>query len=98
MLKKLLLVTAGLALAAPALADGGRHGNDRHRFQRPHHAQAHRPPHRPVVIHHAPRHHYYQPAPVVYYRPAPVMHYYQPAPAYYPIGPSGLSLSFNFPL
>jgi len=55
MLKKLLLAAAGLALAAPALADGWHRGHYKPRHE-PRHARHYHPP---VVV--------YRPAPVVYY-------------------------------
>jgi hypothetical protein len=83
MLKKLILATAALTLAAPAFADGrdhrGGHGNG-HGHNK-HHWKHH---HRPVVVMPPPRVVYYAPPPRVYYAPpAPV--YYSPPPAvYYP--------------
>lgn len=83
MLKKLLLAAAGLALAAPALADGWHRGHYKPRYE-PRHVRHYHPP---VVV--------YRPAPVVYhYRP---YYYYHPAPVAYPVAP-GLSLSFTIPL
>jgi hypothetical protein len=99
MMKKLVLVAAGLALATPALAEGWHRGHDKHRAQPQRHAQHHfRPAHRPVVIHHAPRvihRHHYQPVAYSYYPPPPVAYY--PPVASFPIA-SGLSLSFTLPL
>src|SRR2546421_890812 len=71
MLKKLILVAAGLAFAAPVFAHDGHRGHGpRHHF---HHFHP-----RPVVVVPAPRV-YYAPAPVYYAPPAVVYH---PAPVY----------------
>jgi hypothetical protein len=90
MLKKLAALAAGLVIAAPALADRGRH--EGHHFR--HHYS-----HRPVVVVPAPRV-VYAPAPVYYYAPPPrVVYYAPPAPVYYPPVPhSGISVRLHFPL
>jgi hypothetical protein len=78
MLKKLILATVGLAIAAPALADN-RHRGYRHDY-RPHVV------HRPAVVHH------YRPVVHQYYRPAPrpvyVVHRAPPPPpvVYHQVG------------
>ena len=74
MFKKIALVTAALAVSAPAFADGGHrgHGHVRHVVvHKPHYVV-----HRPAVVHRGVVHHYYRPAPRpvvhhVYHRPAP---------------------------
>lgn len=94
MLKKLLVVAAGLALSAPVLADGRdhRHHDYGHHHYRPHHHA------RPVVIMPPPRV-YYAPAPRVVYAAPPARVYYPPAPVYHaPVGPSGISIRLHFPL
>ena len=99
MLKKLILVaaslTAGLAIAAPALADGGhRH----HRNKSAHHWKYHSHA-RPVVVMPPPRV-YYAPPPRVYYAPPPRV-YYAPAPrpVYQAPAPhGGISIRLHFPL
>jgi hypothetical protein len=96
MLKKLILATAALMIAAPALADGGhrhykpnnhykhyKHYPQRHVHQWKHH-------HRPVVMMPPPRVYYAPPPRVVYAPPRPV--YHAPAPS------SGISIRLHFPL
>jgi hypothetical protein len=84
MLKKLILVAAGLVLSAPVLADRGHY---KHHWKHQRHYQHHYS--RPVVIMPAPRVYYAPPAPV-YYAPAPV--YRAPLPH------SGVSIRLHFPL
>jgi hypothetical protein len=81
------------AIAAPAFADNGWHGERHERFDRGHERfeRFHYAPWR-VVVAPAPRV-IYAPAPY-YYTPAPV--YYRPAPVY-PVTP-GVSISFRLPL
>lgn len=73
MLKKIVLATLGLALAAPAFADRGHrghgHGHYKHRVV----VHERHVVHRPAVVHH-----YYRPAP----RPVYVVH---PAPRPRPV-------------
>ena len=99
MLKKLLLIAAGLALSAPALADGrhhGHHGHDKHHWKHHHHKHHYK--------HHYHYHHHYArpvvvmpPAPVYYAPPAPVV--YAPAPVYRSPEPHGnVSIRLHFPL
>lgn len=86
MLKKLLLIAAGLAVAAPVLAD---HKHDRgHNYGHHKHYKHHH--HRPVVVMPPPRVHYAPPPRPVYYAPAPV--YRAPVPT------SGVSIRLHFPL
>jgi hypothetical protein len=73
MLKKLTILTAALAVSAPAFADRGHrgHGHDRHDRRvvvHKHHYVQHRP---------APVYHYYRPAP----RPVYVVRHAPPPPA-----------------
>ena len=90
MLKKLLLIAAGLALSAPVLADhkhnrGHHYGHHKHYKHYKHHH------HRPVVV---------MPPPRVYYAPPPRPVYYVPAPVYRPapVPSSGVSIRLHFPL
>ena len=96
MLKKLLVIAAGLALSVPVLADGRHKDHGRH-FTPPGHHFKHHGHSRPVVIMPPPRV-YYAPRPrVVYAPPAPV--YYAPAPVYRaPIPSSGVSIRLHLPL
>ncbi len=96
MLKRLILaaagLTAGLMIAAPALADGG-HGYDQrygYRHGHRHHHWKHHP-HRPVVV---------MPPPRVFYAPPPrVVYAPPPRPVYYPpVHDSGISIRLHFPL
>lgn len=94
MLKKLILaaagLTAGLMIAAPALADGGHRHAPRHYHWKPHH--------RPLVVMPPPRV-YYAPAPRVYYAPPPRVYYAPPRPIYHaPLPESGISIRLHFPL
>ena len=92
MLKKLLVIAAGLALSAPVLADH-KHKHHRHKHHHQHDHHRHYTPsyHRPVVVMPPPRVVYYAPPPrPVYHVPAPV--YHAPAPA------SGVSIRLHFPL
>lgn len=89
MLKKVILVAAGLALSAPVLA------HDRHRGHHSHHHSHfgnHHRHARPVVVMPPPRV-YYAPRPVYVAPPAPV--YYSPPPA---PPSSGISIRLHFPL
>ena len=87
MLKKLIVVAAGLIVSAPVLAG---HGHDKHYWK--HQRHFYYPPHyapRPVVV---------MPPPHVYYAPPPAPVYYAPPqPAYRP-APSGVSIRLHFPL
>ena len=74
MLKKLTILAAALAVSAPAFADRGPRGHDRHDRRvvvHKHHYVQHRPA--PVV------HHYYRPAP----RPVYVVRHAPPPPVVY---------------
>jgi hypothetical protein len=90
MLKKLIVVAAGLIVSAPVLAG---HGHDKHYWKR-HHPHSYYHP-RPVVVM-PPPHVYYAPAPVYVAPPAPV--YYAPPQPVYPRSPSGVSIRLHFPL
>jgi hypothetical protein len=92
MLKKLIVVAAGLIVSAPVFADHG-HGYGHYK----HHWKHHYYQPRPVVVM-PPPHMYYTPPPRVYYAPpAPV--YYAPPPVYQaPVPQSGVSIRFHFPL
>jgi hypothetical protein len=91
MLKKLILVAAGLALSAPVLADHKHHWKHHHHYKHHHHS-------RPVVVMPPPRIYYTPPPRVVYYAPpAPV--YYAPPPVYRaPVPHGGVSIRLHFPL
>jgi hypothetical protein len=103
MLKKLAALAAGLVIAAPALADRGRH--EGHHFR---HHYSHRPVvvvpaprvvYAPAPVYYAPAPVYYEPAPVYYAPPPRVVYYAPPAPVYYPPVPhSGISVRLHFPL
>jgi hypothetical protein len=103
MLKKLLILAAGLALAAPALADRG-HGHQKRHWKPPHHSHYHG---RPVVVVPPARFAYvppprvvYAPPPVVYYAPPPARVYYAPPPVVHraPAPAGGVSIRLHFPL
>jgi hypothetical protein len=103
MLKKLLVIAAGLVIAAPAFADRdhrGGHGHDKHRWKQHHHPRHHGHGHGHHYGHH--RWHYARPVvvmppPQVYYAPPRVVH--APAPVYHEPAPGGaVSIRFHFPL
>ena len=97
MLKKLILVLAGLTLAAPAFADGG-HRHQRHKHHQHHSHWKHHSHHRPIVVMPPPRV-YYAPRPRVYYAPPPRVYYAPPRPVYRaPVPSSGISIRLHFPL
>jgi hypothetical protein len=89
MLKKLIVVAAGLIVSAPVFAG---HDYDKHYWK--HHRHFYYAP-RPVVVM-PPPHVYYAPAPVYVAPPAPV--YYAPPQPVYPRGASGVSIRLHFPL
>jgi hypothetical protein len=99
MLKKLILVLAGLTLAAPVFADGGhRHHRHKHHSHKHHPHWKHHSHHRPVVVMPPPRA-YYAPRPRVYYAPPPRVYYAPPRPVYRAPAPaSGVSIRLHFPL
>jgi hypothetical protein len=94
MLKKIILVLAGLLVAAPVLADGGhRHHRHKHQSHWKHHSH-----HRPLVVMPPPRV-YYAPRPRVYYAPPPRVYYAPPRPVYSaPLPSSGISIRLHLPL
>jgi hypothetical protein len=68
MFKKIAIVTAALAVSAPAFADRGHRDHRGHGYGHSRHVVVHKPHyvvhHRPVVVHRPVVHH-------VYHRPAP---------------------------
>lgn len=97
MLKKLLVIAAGLALSAPVLADGRHNDHGRHFKQHGHHFKHHHHPRRVVVM--PPPRVYYAPRPRVVYAPPPAPVYYAPPPVYRaPVPSSGVSIRLHFPL
>jgi hypothetical protein len=98
MLKKLLVIAAGLALSAPVLADHkhkhhrGHHHAHQYDDHRGHHRHYQPHYHRPVVVMPPPR--------VVYYAPPPRPVYHLPAAPVYgaPAPSSGVSIRLHFPL
>ncbi len=93
MLKKLLVIAAGLALSAPVLADHKHHRGhhyEHHKHYGHHKHYKHHYHARPVVV---------MPPPRVYYAPPPRPVYYAPAPVYRaPVPSSGVSIRLHFPL
>ena len=101
MLKKLLVLAAGLALCAPVLADHKHHRAHKHHghpYGHHKHYKHHYYP-RPVVVMPPPRVYYAPPPRPVYYAPPPRPVYYAPAPVYRaPVPSSGVSIRLHFPL